>query len=56
MSALPKNNKWSPKDYLDWETEQDTKHELIDNYIVDITGASHSHNIIASNIHGSLFM
>lgn len=56
MSALEKNNKWSAKDYLDWESEQDTKHELIDNYIVDMTGASRSHNIIASNIHGSLFM
>jgi len=48
--ALPQNNQWSADEYLVWEREQPVKHELIDNYVVDMTGASRVHNIISVNL------
>lgn len=54
MSALPEDHRWSASDYITWERQQDTKHELIDNYIVDMTGASDEHITITFNIGGLL--
>ena len=50
MSALPIEQIWSADEYLAWESEQPTKFELIDNYIVAMSGASRAHNIVTVNI------
>ena len=50
MSALPIERTWSADEYLAWESEQSTKFELIDNYIVAMSGASEAHNIVTVNI------
>lgn len=50
MSALPAVRLWEADDYLAWEHKQPSKHELIDNCVVAMTGASWAHSIIAVNI------
>ncbi len=55
MSALPIEQIWTADEYLAWESEQSTKFELIDNYIVAMSGASRAHNIITVNITASLY-
>ena len=55
MSALPIERIWPADEYLAWESEQSTKFELIDNYIVAMSGASRAHNIITVNITASLY-
>ena len=50
MSALPLENYWTADEYLAWESMQPTKHELIDNYIVAMAGASRAHSLVVSNI------
>ena len=54
MSALPIEQIWPADEYLAWESEQPTKFELIDNYIVAMSGASRAHSIITGNITTSL--
>ena len=54
MSALPVQKLWTAEDYLAWERKQDFKHELIDNLIVSMTGATFAHNLVAGNIMASL--
>ena len=54
MSALPVQKLWTAEDYLAWERKQDFKHELIDNLIVSMSGASRAHNLVSSNIMASL--
>ena len=54
MSALPIEQIWPADEYLAWESEQSTKFELIDNYIVAMSGASRAHSIITGNITTSL--
>ncbi len=41
---------WSVKEYLAWESQQPYKHELIDNRIYPMTGASLSHNFINTKL------
>ena len=55
MSALPIEQIWSADEYLAWESEQPTKFELIDHYIVAMSGASEAHNIIAAAITALLY-
>jgi len=55
MSALPAHLRWKADHYLAWENEQPTKHELIDNYVVAMTGASRAHNILAVTISALLY-
>lgn len=52
--ALPQDERWQADDYLTWERQQSTKHELIDNYVIDMTGASREHNLITTHIVTSL--
>ena len=54
MSALPIERIWSADEYLAWEGEQSTKFELIDHYIVAMSGASRAHNVVTINIAASL--
>ena len=56
MSALPIEQIWSADEYLAWESEQPAKFELIDNYIVAMSGASRSHNILAAAITALLYL
>ena len=49
--SLPRMN---PAEYLDWETQQDTRHELVDGYLYAMTGASLRHDEIAMNIAAAL--
>lgn len=44
----------TPAEYLDWEIEQDTRHELVDGYLYAMTGASLRHDEIAMNIAAAL--
>jgi len=48
----------TPKDYLDWERGQETRHEWFDGEIYAMTGASREHNLLCGNtlsaLHGQL--
>ena len=55
MPALPIEQIWTADEYLAWESEQPTKFELIDNYIVAMSGASEAHSIIAVAIAALLY-
>ena len=41
-------------EYLDWENQQDIRHELVDGYLYGITGASLRHDEIAMNLAAAL--
>ena len=45
----------NPDDFLEWEFRQQEKHEYIEGAIITMQGASANHNIIQSNIIGSLW-
>lgn len=55
MSAQPADQRWNADDYLAWEREQPTKHELIDNYVIAMAGASREHNNITHAINGLFY-
>ena len=55
MSAQPADHRWQADEYLAWEREQDTRHELIDNYIIAMAGASREHNNITHAINGLFY-
>jgi Uma2 family endonuclease len=44
----------NPVEYLAWEIEQETRHELVDGYLYAMTGASLRHDEIAMNIAAAL--
>ncbi|EXJ15588.1 Uma2 family endonuclease [Imhoffiella purpurea] len=44
----------TPQDYLDWERQQETRHEYVNGEIHAMTGASRRHNLICVNIAASL--
>lgn len=52
--ALSQDERWQMDDYLAWEREQSTKHELINNVILEKIGESRTHNLINSNILSNL--
>ncbi len=54
MSSLPKH-RWTEAEYLAFERASEEKHELIDGEIVSMSGASESHNLIATSTLSSLF-
>ena len=43
-----------PQDYLDWERQQETRHEFLDGHVFAMTGASRAHNVLCLNIASSL--
>ena len=49
MSALVAERLWSAEEFLEWESEQTLRHELINSRVVEMTGASRSHNRINFN-------
>ena len=56
MSAQPADQRWYADEYLAWEREQPTKHELIDNYVIAMAGASRAHNNITHAINGLFYI
>ena len=44
----------TPRDYLDWERRQETRHEYVNGEIHAMTGASRKHNLICTNLLASL--
>jgi Uma2 family endonuclease len=44
----------TPQDYLDWERQQETRHEWFDGEIYAMTGASRGHNLVCVNVASSL--
>lgn len=34
----------TPQDYLDWERQQETRHEFLDGHVFAMTGASRAHS------------
>ena len=50
MAAEVAERVWSAEEFLEWESAQPYKHELIDNRVYEMTGASRSHNLIAGNL------
>lgn len=44
----------TPQDYLDWERQQETRHEYVNGEIHAMTGASRNHNLICINFVASL--
>jgi Uma2 family endonuclease len=53
MSLQPKPT-FTGQEYLDWERQQDTRHEYFDGEIFAMTGASRKHNLVCVNIAASL--
>ena len=49
--SLPRLN---PGEYLDWENQQEIRHELVDGYLYAMTGASLRHDEIAMNLAAAL--
>lgn len=55
MSAAPAAKKiWTPEEYLAWEREQPTRHELHDGEVFAMAGASFEHNQIVINVGAEL--
>lgn len=50
MSAMPAERQWIAEDFLDWESQQELKHELINGAVFALTGVSRAHNTIARNL------
>jgi Uma2 family endonuclease len=55
MTAPPDNNNWTIEQYLDFEDEQETRHEFIQGQVYAMAGATERHNQIASAIHYALY-
>jgi len=55
MYATPESlPRLTPEEYLEWENEQDIRHELVDGYLYAMTGASLRHDEIAMNLAAAL--
>ena len=55
MYATPESlPRLTAAEYLDWEAQQDTRHELVDGYLYGMTGASLRHDEIAMNLAAAL--
>jgi Uma2 family endonuclease len=47
--------KMSPVQFLQWERQQEEKHEYVNGEVYAMAGASANHNFIASNIQGEIY-
>ncbi len=55
MYATPESlPRLTAAEYLDWETQQEMRHELVDGYLYAMTGASLRHDEIAMNLAAAL--
>ena len=56
MIAQPQNyQKMTPEEYLEWEANQEFRHEYIDGEILAMTGGFLPHNDIALNFYRALY-
>ena len=55
MSAALKLNRIAVKDYLAGELDSPTKHEYVDGQVYAMAGARNLHNVIGTNVLGSLY-
>jgi len=46
----------SPSAYLEWEAEQEERHEYENGKLIAMGGSSRAHNKITSNLHGLIWM
>lgn len=53
-SALAKDDYFTPKEYLEFEKQSETKHEYSAGEIISMAGASRRHNLISGNAFGEL--
>ena len=53
--AIQIEPKMTVADYLEWEVNQELKHEYIDGDIIEMTGGTSKHSIIKVNITASIF-
>lgn len=54
MSGVPSFERMTPDQYLAFERASDTKHELVDGYLTNMSGASNNHIHISVNLVGEL--
>ena len=55
MYATPESlPRLTADEYLDWENQQETRHEMVDGYLYAMTGASLRHDEISMNIAAAL--
>jgi len=54
MTSSQPQTTLTPEEYLDWERQQDTRHEFVNGDIYAMTGASRQHNLICSNLFSAL--
>lgn len=52
--ALKYQTKMTPEAYLEWEQQQEYKHEYAEGEIIAMSGASRQHNMILSNLIGKI--
>ncbi|MGB3513298.1 MAG: Uma2 family endonuclease [Microcoleaceae cyanobacterium] len=50
MIAVPKSDKMTPQEYLDWEEKQPIKYEYMNGRVFAMTGGTIPHNDIALNL------
>lgn len=56
MSSAAAQTYLTPEEYLAWERKSDTKHEYWGGEIIAMSGASHAHSLIVTNISGELYI
>ena len=56
MSSAAAQTYLTPEAYLAWERKSDTKHEYLRGKIIAVSGASHAHSLIVTNISGELYI
>lgn len=56
MSSAAVQTYLTPEEYLAWERKSDTKHEYLGGEIIAMSGASHAHSLIVTNISGELYI
>ena len=54
QKVLPKAPRMTPAEYLEWDRQQEGRHEYVDGKIIAMAGVSRKHNLIAGNIHTSI--
>ena len=52
MSSTAVQTYLTPEEYLAWERKADTKHEYLRGALIAMSGASHAHSLIVTNISG----
>ena len=54
--AYPQRSHWTEMEYLAFERQSETKHELVDGQIIAMSGASGAHNLITASTIAALIV